>query len=66
MKFKTIKATFKGSNGSCNYITNEEYTLLISYVTRGYIKIENVEGGGYCDYNSIISFLNNWDNIKNI
>lgn len=63
---KKVKAIFRGQNGSCGYETNREYTLVIQHTTRTYIQIENENGGGYCDYASMIAFLKNWDNIRNI
>lgn len=66
MKTVKIKAVFKGLNNSCGYKTNSEYTLIIRHQTATNIKIENVNGGGLCEYNSIGSFLENWDKIRNI
>lgn len=69
---KKVKAIFKGQDGSCGYNTNKEYTLIVSrgsYEHRPYvdlISIKNIDGGGLCDYESIESFLNNWDNIRNV
>lgn len=65
---KKVKAIFKGQDGSCGYNTNKEYTLWIKHNTKmiSYIEIENINGGGYCEYESMISFLDNWDNIRNV
>ena len=60
---KTVKAIFKGKNGSMGFETNKEYTINVNQVQNGYIKIDG-SGGLWCDYNSIGSFLTNWDNIR--
>lgn len=63
MKTQTIKATFTGKNGSLGYVTGKTYLFRVSQAEN--IRIEpisttNVEK---CEYESIIAFLNNWDNI---
>ena len=57
-----IKATFKGKDGSCGFFAGKEYDLEITQLYR----LISVLGGDnrYCDYETVISFLNNWDNIK--
>lgn len=66
MKTIKVKAIFRGQDGSCGYETNTEYRLIISYENK-YIHIEAEAGNrGWCDYNSILAFLNNWDNIRRI
>lgn len=57
---KTIRATFKGRNGSLGYIKNKEYTFV---VTTNKI-LPTIGETGICEYESVESFLNNWDNIK--
>lgn len=59
---KKIKAIFRGENGSCGYTTNHEYELNLSQ--NAFIEIQDKNGEGFCRYGSIISFLNNWDNIR--
>lgn len=66
MRTRKIKAVFKGADGSCGYKTGNEYTLVVRHKTNEFIQIEETEGGGWCEYGSIISFLENWDNIKNV
>ena len=61
-----IQATFRGLDGSCDYRKNQEYVLSITHRTLTEIVIKNKDGGGYCEYGSMISFLDNWDNIKKI
>jgi dsDNA-specific endonuclease/ATPase MutS2 len=66
---KTIVATFTGHNGSCGYETNKEYALTIYHyndVKNKKIVVEKSgkNGEGYCEYDSIISFFNNWNKIK--
>lgn len=68
MKKKTIKAVFKGQNGSCGYKTNKEYRLTIwQHSESGHrniaIELADKPDENYCEYESIVSFLNNWDNI---
>lgn len=67
MKEIKVKAVFKGENGSSGYETNKEYTLMVCHGNLN-IHIENREassfGNGYCEYQSINSFLENWDNIR--
>lgn len=62
MKKVKVKAIFKGLDGSCGYKTNREYTLVISHKTKGHIQIEDDDG--WCEYGSMVSFLENWDNIR--
>jgi hypothetical protein len=60
-----IKATFKGQDGSCGYKTNETYNLYITHNQNENICIET-DGRihrGICEYQSMVTFLNNWDNI---
>ena len=61
---KKIKAIFKGTNGSCGYETNKEYTLYIESNTSGIIIRRNRDGWGICQYSNIEKFLENWDNIR--
>lgn len=60
MKVK-VKAVFKGQDGSLGYKTNMEYTLRIK--EHVLIIIERLDGEGKCEYGTIVSFLDNWDNI---
>lgn len=64
MRSRKVKAVFKGQDGSCGYKTNTEYSLVIRHKTESLIQIEDVNGGGWCEYGSMISFLENWDNIR--
>ncbi len=61
-----VKATFKGQDGSCGYKHNTEYTLSIGHRQDEFIHIEDTSGGGWCEYGSLISFLENWDNIRKV
>ena len=64
MKKKKITATFIGRNGSCGYKTGERYTLIVTHNPNTYINIVRVCGCcGYNDYESIVAFFNNWDEI---
>jgi len=38
--------------------------LIIHHKTDQYIQIEDTNGGGWCEYGSIVSFLENWDNVR--
>jgi hypothetical protein len=54
-----IQATFVGEN-SLGYEKGVTYRLkLISFD-----RIRREDGSGICAYDTIIAFLNNWDNIK--
>lgn len=64
MPKQIVTATFIGQNGSCGYITGHAYMLVIEHKKGFNIKIHIVKGDGYCRYSSIISFLQNWDDIK--
>lgn len=64
MRTKKAKAIFKGLDNSCGYKTNSEYTLIIRHQIDLYIQIEEANGGGWCQYGSMVSFLENWDNIR--
>jgi NTP pyrophosphatase (non-canonical NTP hydrolase) len=70
MKTKTVLATFKGHNGSLGFETNKEYKIEIKKEENGYIHIHDVDANHKrdmaCEYESIISFLNNWSSIKHI
>ena len=60
----TIKATFKGQNGSLGYITGKVYTLTLKEFVRGGLWICNQENGhGACEYSNTMNFLDNWTNI---
>lgn len=63
---KKVKAVFKGQDGSCGYTTGMEYTLIVHHQKNSLIKIEKLEFGGDCEYESLLSFLENWDNIRNL
>jgi hypothetical protein len=43
---------------------NMEYSLFIEHISNSFIKIEKIEGGGNCEYASMVSFLENWDNVR--
>ncbi len=64
-KNNIIKAIFKGKNSSFGYETNKEYTLSIQHKKGNNILIQNGDKE-LCEYESMISFLNNWDIIRNV
>lgn len=66
MKQYYYKAKFTGLNGSLGFRTNESYTLAISQEPRRNIKIETTDPDRtlFCDYESINSFLANWELLK--
>jgi hypothetical protein len=69
MKTKKITAIFTGRDGSCGYKKGKKYMLTVwQHSELGYnkIAIELAEkpDEGYCEYSNIVTFLNNWDNIK--
>lgn len=64
---KKVTAIFKGKNDSLGYKTNGEYTLSITHKTKTNIEIKDLKsGGGRCEYSSVVSFLNNWDNVQRV
>lgn len=66
MRHIKIKATFIGRNGSCGYITGLHYILDIRHGPGANIVIEDDKGGGYCEYTSMLSFLENWTAVFNL
>lgn len=63
---KKFKAIFKGYDGSLGYNSNTEYELIIRQKPAGMIIIKQEDGTGWCEYETITSFLINWDNIRRI
>lgn len=71
---KKVKAIFRGRNGSCGFITAREYEFNIAWQPKNHDIKEPIHILQWCDdcqthhtrvaYESIISFLNNWDNIR--
>jgi len=66
MRTIKVKAIFKGLDNSCGYRTNSEYTLVIYHNSNENIQIQKFNGGGTCEYGSMISLLENWDNIRKV
>lgn len=66
MRTVKLRAVFKGLNNSCGYKTDQEYDLVIRHKTKLNIEIEKSVGGGLCEYGSMISFLENWDNVRKL
>ncbi len=65
MKKVTVKAIFKGKDGSLGYQKNTEYALIITHSMCANISIKCIDQQkGVCEYESMISFLKNWDNIR--
>lgn len=65
-KLKKVKAVFKGLDGSCGYRNNYEYELQISVMPSGNISIYGSGTTLPCEYDSMLTFLDNWDNIRNV
>lgn len=63
-----IKATFTGTNGSLGYVTGKEYDLVLAqFVGNQKIHIHLYENGKQpCEYSNVITFLENWNNIKHL
>jgi uncharacterized protein YaiE (UPF0345 family) len=65
-----IKAIFRGQDGSLGYRTNKEYSLNLEHkrgdnISINTAKIEEMNVlAGDCEYESMTSFLQNWDNIR--
>lgn len=66
MKEIKVNAIFKGQDGSCNFRTGKEYTLIIEHQFNQYIKAGDSNSSEYCAYDTMMSFLENWDNIRKI
>lgn len=66
MRTKIITAVFKGQNGSCGYQTNKTYALKIKELPSSNIEIELAGGNeeNMTEYSNIITFLDNWTEIK--
>ena len=64
MKKVTVKAIFRGTDGSCGYKKNTEYTLIVKHEMCANITIKNAAGGGECEYSSFVAYMKNWDNIR--
>jgi hypothetical protein len=56
-----IAATFKGIN-SLGYENGKEYQLKLANL-KG-VSVERLDGTGKCPYQSLSSFLKNWNNIR--
>jgi len=59
-----IKAIFKGERDLLGYVVGQQYTLSF-VIERGNIIIRclslTIYNGGYCPYQSLKLFLNNWE-----
>ncbi len=67
MNIIRVKAIFKGADGSLGYKARTEYTLVVHHEAGMHIQVEDVEGTAQrCDYGSMVAFMKNWDNIRNI
>jgi len=64
METKTISAVFQGENDSLGYKTGKRYTLTVRQKLTNKFIVINEEKDNRCDYESIISFLNNWTDIQ--
>jgi hypothetical protein len=56
-----ITATFTGTN-SLGYENGKEYHLKIAELQG--ISVTRIDGTGKCPYQSLSSFLKNWNNIR--
>ena len=63
MKNKTIIATFVGGN-SLGYENGKTYTINVSSTQMHPIRIHREDSAGDCKYESIVAFLNNWNDIQ--
>ncbi len=71
MKTTKIKAIFRGKDGSCGYSNGREYELKAWQHSEGghrniAIELASSPDEKYCEYESIISFLENWDCIRHL
>jgi hypothetical protein len=63
MRTRFVKAKFQGCDNSLGFKNNQEYTLTVRHQGGLNILIET-EDGKRCEYQSIISFMDNWNNIQ--
>lgn len=65
-KMKRITATFKGKDGSLGYRNGKQYTLTIGSGIDGMIinDVSRPNNSGRCEYSSLDSFFDNWDNVQ--
>lgn len=61
---KKITATFIGRDGSMGYETNKRYKLRMRSL-HGMIYISRDKGVSWLGYGTVISFLDNWDDVRN-
>jgi hypothetical protein len=71
MKTIKVKAVFKGADGSCGYKHGMEYELTVwQHSESGHsniaIELADKPDKNYCEYESIVSFLQNWDCVRQI
>lgn len=65
MANERLRATFIGKNGSLGYQTNRTYILDVMSIDKCPIAISRSKAtGGYCEYESIISFFQNWKDVS--
>ena len=57
-----ISAVFIGTNGSLGYIEGKRYELFLT--SKDVIKRQ--DGSGVCEYSSILTFIQNWTDIKEV
>lgn len=62
MRNRVATATFQGLNGSLGFQSDKNYEILIRHQGGENIIVES--GSLRCEYQSVISFLDNWNNIK--
>lgn len=61
-----VTATFKGMNGSCGFLENKEYQLVIKQRQNNFILISKPDGSMFVPYQSLKAFFNNWTNVKGL
>ena len=54
-----ILAIYKGNDGSLGYVINKPYVLILKRSL-----IQRPDGSGRCRYESIVSFLSNWEMVQ--
>ncbi len=60
-----ITAKFIGKDDSLGYKKDKKYKLNITHYPDKHITIRRYDDGlGVCEYTSVLTFLDNWDNIK--
>ena len=62
MRARKITAIFQGQDGSLGFRKGQKYEIIVKHQGFEFIMVES--GQLSCEYQSMISFLDNWNDIK--